>query len=130
MIFMKNENNRSASRSGQALIEAVFTLFISIGLTLFMIEYTLIGISKRIVQWGCFRAARTLLPYGEETPLLTRQAEKEAQTVLRLIPFKKGIPVIRSHSSSMGAEVSVEIIQTITLIGKDYELHEKFSLAR
>lgn len=128
MIFMKLRNNRI--RSGQALIEAIFTLLVSIGLTLFMIEYALIGISKRIVQWGCFRAARTLLPYGKETPVLTLQAENEARTVLRLIPFKRGEPVIRSHSSSNGVEVSMEITQTIYLIGKGYELHEKFSLAR
>ncbi|MEK7791043.1 MAG: hypothetical protein AAB309_05410 [Deltaproteobacteria bacterium] len=119
---MKLRNN--SSRSGQALIEAIFTLLISIGLALFMIEYALIGISKRIVQWGCFRAARTLLPYGEETPVLTQQAENEARTVLRLIPFKRGEPVIRSHSSSMGAEVSIEITQTITLIGKGYAVDQ------
>jgi hypothetical protein len=129
---MNLPNKRSIPNrgSGQALIEAVFTLLISIGLALFMIEYALIGISKRIVQWGCFRGARTLLPYGEETPLLTEKAHHEVQTALRLIPFKKGEPVIRSHSSSNGAEVTVEIAQTIYLIGKDYELHEKFSLAR
>ncbi len=128
---MKLPNKRS--RSGQALIEAIFTLLISIGLALFMIEYALIGISKRIVQWGCFRGARTLLPYGEETPLLTQKAQNEARTVLRLIPFKRGEPLIQSYSSSNGTEVTVEITQTIFVTGvtgKGYELHEKFSLAR
>jgi len=127
-------------RAGQALVESIFTLFMSMALIFFLITYALVGISKRIVQWGCFRAARTLLPFENETsPSRIHEARQEALSILRQIPFQKmepniqfqGIP--RAHrrwGSRDDGEVTVEISQTIYLLGKAYELHEKFSMAR
>lgn len=124
---MKPTNNEQ----GQAMIESIFMLSVSLGLLFFLICHTFIGISKRIVQWGCFRAARTLLPFGVDPRFRgddLEKAEKEARAILKTIPFPKGEPLIRTQSTDR--EVTIEISQPILLLGKTYELHEKFSLAR
>lgn len=122
---------KPSDEQGQAIIESIFMLSVSLGLLFFLICYTLVGISKRIVQWGCFRAARTLLPYKQDPRFCgddPGKAEQEARTILNAIPFEKGEPLIQSQSTPR--EVTIEISQPIRLLGRTYELHEKFSLAR
>lgn len=117
--------NPLANNQGQGLVETVLLIPIFLGLLFFAIEYSFVHISKRITTWGCYHLARSLLPVEKRNE---KQAYQEAITILEKIPFRKKVPLFNVHS--VEKEVTVEVIQTISLLGRSYDIKEKVTLYR
>ena len=119
MIFMNLRTNK-----GSGFLETLIVLPIFMSLFFAFIYFTFIDLSKKIVLWTCFKTTRMLFAHPEETSL----AIQKAREMLRLIPFPQTEPIIRIENSN--TDIKIECHQTISILGKYYDLKETIAMYR
>jgi len=113
--------------NGFALVETIIGISILLTILFFSIQYSLLIISKQLVQWACYRTTRIMLPTsGVNGNNKKVKALHKAHIILNKIPLAHESPQILIHEDKQ--TVSTRIRQNIQLLGINYALHETFSM--
>lgn len=118
-------NPAKNNKKGQAMIETVVILPLFFIILFFVIEFSFLTIAQRLNQWACFQMARLLLPH-KDNHAAGIKAQIETRRILQKIPFQKTSPLMSwDHSLK---EITVQISQTIFLMGRSHEIKNKCTL--
>jgi len=111
-----------SNKKGSVLLEGILSLPIILLVFFASIEISLVSISKRITQWACYEATRSISIIGHSE----RQARRISGQILNLIPLSKQEPTIDIVIREL--EATTHITQPIILLGKTYNLEETFTI--